>query len=98
MPETGKSVLGPQADGYKGLKTLILDLDGVIISKSMNKVDNPFCTIASDAGTIYVQIRPGVENFLKVMAPYYELVIFTRNFNLLTYHDKLSALDRENYV
>ena len=91
-------MLGAQTDGYKGLKTLILDLDGIIISKSMNKVENPFCTIASDVGKIYVQIRPGAENFLKVMAAYYELVIFTRTFDLSTYHDKLSALDRENYV
>jgi Dullard-like phosphatase family protein len=78
-------MLGPPPERCKGMKTLVLDLDETLVHSQFNQIKNPDFIIPVDIeGTIcniFVQKRPGVENFLKEMSKYYELVIFTASLS-----------------
>ena len=48
-------------------------------------------------GSIYVVKRPGVDNFLKYLSNYFEIIIFTRSFN--TFKDPaLQKIDANNRI
>ena len=82
------------------MKTLVLDLDETLVHSQFNQIKNPHYVIPVDIEgnvcSIYVQKRPGVDNFLKVMSNYYELVIFTAS--LSKYADPLmNQMDTNGY-
>lgn len=60
---------------------MVLDLDETLVHSSFKPVENPDITLNVDIEgqlcTIYVLVRPFVSEFMKRMAPIYELVIFT---------------------
>lgn len=66
-----------------GKKTLVLDLDETLIHADRHqKVDNPeivpdFEICVRQVYTTYINIRPGVEEFLKEMDKCYNVIIFT---------------------
>ena len=78
-------MLGPQPENSRGWKTLVLDLDETLVHSQFSQIKNPDYIIPVDIDgnicNIYVQKRPGVDNFLKVMAQYYEVVIFTASLS-----------------
>ena len=65
-------MLGPQPEKNKGMKTLVLDLDETLVHSQFTAIKHPDFVIPVDIeGTvcnIFVQKRPGVDNFLKVMS------------------------------
>ena len=82
------------------MKTLVLDLDETLVHSQFNQIKNPDFVIPvnidGNVCNIYVQKRPGVDNFLKVMAQYYECVIFTAS--LSKYADPLmNQMDPNSY-
>ena len=82
------------------MKTLVLDLDETLVHSQFNQIKNPDFVIPVDIDgnicNIYVQKRPGVDNFLRVMSEYYELVIFTAS--LSKYADPLmDQMDTNRY-
>lgn len=82
------------------MKTLVLDLDETLVHSQFNQIKNPDFVIPVDIDgnvcNIYVQKRPGVDNFLKVMSEYFELVIFTAS--LSKYADPLmDQMDTNRY-
>jgi RNA polymerase II subunit A small phosphatase-like protein len=102
-PRVGKQnfgMLGPQPEHNKGWKTLVLDLDETLVHSQFNQIKNPDyiipVNIDGNVCNIYVQKRPGVDNFLKVMSQYFELVIFTAS--LSKYADPLmNKMDPNGY-
>ncbi|PCI31043.1 hypothetical protein COB52_00470 [Candidatus Kaiserbacteria bacterium] len=74
-------VLGPQPQKDIGKKTLVLDLDETLVHSSFQPVENPDyivpVEIEGSVCNIYVVKRPGVDEFLKRLAPFYEMVIYT---------------------
>lgn len=78
-------MVGPQKDGKKGLKTLVLDLDETLVHSSFSPVDNAdLCLTVEIEGQIcevYVLKRPGVDEFLERMSKCYELIIYTASLS-----------------
>ena len=72
---------------------MALQLDGTLIHRSAERIANSFCVIPTNEGRIYIQKRPGLDNFLKVMSCYYELVIFTGVYQDLFDDDGRTAND-----
>ena len=68
----GYGMLGPQPEKNRGWKTLVLDLDETLVHSQFNQIKNPDYVIPVNIDgsvcNIYVQKRPGVDNFLKVMS------------------------------
>ena len=91
-------------------KTLVLDLDETLVHSSMTPFPNKNnivirLSIAGKPYTIYVIKRPFVEEFLREMSLYYELIVFTASLSeyskpLLKIIDKNKVvkftLNREN--
>lgn len=102
MPQqrsTGKKsmqygMLGPPPERSRHLKCLVLDLDETLVHSQFNQIKSPDYTIPVDIEgnvcNIFVSKRPGVDNFLKTMSQYFELVIFTAS--LSKYADPLMNL------
>jgi Dullard-like phosphatase family protein len=74
-------LLQPQAAENLGKKTLVLDLDETLVHSSFKKIKQ--CDIRQPINfegtyqTVYVNVRPHAEEFIKEMAKYYEIVMFT---------------------
>ena len=87
-------MLGPPPEKARGMKTLVLDLDETLVHSQFQQIKSPDYTIPVDIEgsicNIFVSKRPGVDNFLKVMSQYYEVVIFTAS--LSKYADPLMNL------
>ncbi|CAD8068508.1 unnamed protein product [Paramecium sonneborni] len=66
---------------HMGRKTLVIDLDETLVHSSFNYISDPDfilkIKVMNANYTIYVRIRPGVEEFLMKMAEFYEIFIFT---------------------
>eukprot|EP00181_Compsopogon_caeruleus_P001414 CAMPEP_0184682440 /NCGR_PEP_ID=MMETSP0312-20130426/7268_1 /TAXON_ID=31354 /ORGANISM="Compsopogon coeruleus, Strain SAG 36.94" /LENGTH=194 /DNA_ID=CAMNT_0027134119 /DNA_START=762 /DNA_END=1346 /DNA_ORIENTATION=+ len=66
--------------------TLVLDLDETLVHSTFVPVKEAHFTIPLDMGgethVVYVQKRPGVEHFLKTVAQWYEVVVFTASLAL----------------
>lgn len=73
--------LKPQTGRYKGLPTLVLDLDETLVHSSFVEVANYHFVIPVNIEgvihAIYVAKRPGVDDFLAKVSQWYEVVIFT---------------------
>ena len=84
-------VLGEQKEKDKGKKTLVLDLDETLVHSSFQPVAGWDLVlpveIEGQIWYVYVLKRPGVDLFLKKMAIYYEIVIYTAS--LAKYADPL---------
>lgn len=98
--QTSWGLLGPPPERSKGMKTLVLDLDETLVHSQFNQIKNPDFIIPVDIDgntcQIFVQKRPGVDNFLRVMAEYFEVVIFTAS--LSKYADPLmDQMDTNGY-
>ena len=75
--------LGPISSKY--IYTLVLDLDETLVH------------YVSDNDSAYIQIRPGAEEFIKELAEFYEIIIFTAA--LQNYADLIiSGLDPDGVV
>ena len=87
-------MLGPPPEKNRGMKCLVLDLDETLVHSQFNQIKTPDYTIPVDIEgnvcNIFVSKRPGVDNFLKTMSQYFELVIFTAS--LSKYADPLMNL------
>eukprot|EP01022_Parablepharisma_sp_SALTPOND_P018829 TRINITY_DN3131_c0_g1_i1.p3 TRINITY_DN3131_c0_g1~~TRINITY_DN3131_c0_g1_i1.p3 ORF type:complete len:527 (+),score=26.89 TRINITY_DN3131_c0_g1_i1:1740-3320(+) len=82
-------------------KTLILDLDETLVHSAFQPVDNVDLVLPVEIEGIlyyiYVLKRPGVEDFLKCVSKFYEVVIFTAS--LSKYADPLiDLLDPHHYT
>ncbi|KAK4532930.1 hypothetical protein CCYA_CCYA14G3787 [Cyanidiococcus yangmingshanensis] len=78
----GTSFLLPsQKEIHKNLKTLVLDLDETLVHSGFDLIDNPDYVVQIDVNgiqrTLYVKKRPGCDRFLREMADYFEIVVFT---------------------
>ena len=80
------------------MKTLVLDLDETLVHSQFNQIKNADYIIPVEIDghvtNIYVKQRQGVDNFLKVMSQYYELIIFTASVS--KYADPLIDLIDKN--
>ena len=86
---------------YNHKKTIILDLDETLVHSSTTSflkndiiLDVEFDNIVYN---IYVLVRPGAENFIKKLAKFYEIVIFTASISRYA-SPLLDKLDKENNI
>lgn len=102
-----EQLLPPQREGNLGKKTLVLDLDETLIHSVFKPVENSDMIVKipeevtdhsgnrySLMNDIYVYKRPGVDMFLKRLARYYELVIFTASIDKYA-NPVINSLDTE---
>jgi Dullard-like phosphatase family protein len=93
-PSTGTPLLPPQKDIHRGLKTLVLDLDETLVHSGFDKIDRPDYVLQIEVNgilrTLYVKKRPGCDRFLREMADYFEIVVFTAS--LAKYADAVCDL------
>ncbi|KAI4834621.1 NLI interacting factor-like phosphatase [Plasmodium brasilianum] len=79
--ETCNSLLGEQKEKDKGRKTIVLDLDETLVHSTLKKDKHNSFKIQVELNegncSVYVNKRPGVDNFLKEISKYFEVVIFT---------------------
>jgi len=99
--ETSQHLLPPQTQNELGKKTLVLDLDETLVHSSFKPIPNADFIIQVEIDGqihhVYVLKRPGVDHFLKTMADYFELVVFTAS--LSKYADPvLDLLDKDKVV
>ncbi|KRW99047.1 HAD-like domain [Pseudocohnilembus persalinus] len=90
-----------QAPQHKGKKTLVLDLDETLVHSSiyeMEDYDHKFqITVFGQQYTISVRLRTGCLEFLKEMAQFYEIFVYTAS--LKEYADPvIDLIDPEQVV
>ena len=75
------TLLGPQKEAVRGRKTLLLDVDETLVHSSFTPQDKADIVLPIDIEgrtcNIFVLVRPGCVDFIKEVAKYFELVIFT---------------------
>ena len=86
---------------FKGKKTLVLDLDETLVHSSFIPFEkNDLILNVNFDGifyNIYVLVRPGVEQFIKEMGKYFEIVTYTASIE--TYASPLlDLLDKEKNI
>jgi len=90
----GEALLPVLQKEYVGKKCLVLDLDETLVHSSFKQIPNADFVlpveIDDQVHQVYVLKRPGVDHFLKTMAEYYEIVVFTAS--LSKYADPLLDL------
>jgi len=90
----GEALLPTIQKEYIGKKCLVLDLDETLVHSSFKQIPNADFVlpveIDDQVHQVYVLKRPGVDHFLKTMAEYYEIVVFTAS--LSKYADPLLDL------
>ncbi|ORX67966.1 NIF-domain-containing protein [Linderina pennispora] len=84
-----------------GRKCLVLDLDETLVHSSFREVDNPDYVVPvvleGQEHNVYVVKRPGVDEFMRIMGQYYEIVVFTASLSM--YADPvLDLLDKSQVV
>lgn len=99
-PETGY-LLGHKDKNFAGKKCLILDLDETLVHSSFKYLRTADFVIPVEIDNqihhVYVIKRPGVDEFLKRVGQWYEVVVFTAS--VLKYGDPLlDKLDVYNSV
>jgi len=98
---TGDVLLGPTTPRTAGKKTLVLDLDETLVHSSFKPIPAADFVIPVEIDDqvhqVYVLKRPGVDNFMKKMGDFYEVVVFTAS--LAKYADPvLDLLDKQKVV
>lgn len=101
VAETKQCILPPQTPENKGKKCLVLDLDETLVHSSFQVVQNSDYVIPvlieNTVNNVYVLKRPGVDEFMKRMGQYYEIIIYTAS--LSKYADPLlDKLDIHNVI
>lgn len=78
-------LLPPLAKNMQGKKTLVLDLDETLVHSSFKPIPNPDyivpVEIEDQIHKFYVLKRPHVDQFLKELGPYFEIVVFTASLS-----------------
>jgi RNA polymerase II subunit A small phosphatase-like protein len=68
-----------------GKKCLVLDLDETLVHSSFKPIPHPEYIIPVEIDGmvhhVYVRKRPGCDTYLRMMARYYEIVIFTASLS-----------------
>ena len=86
---------------FNSKKTLILDLDETLVHSSPTPFENNDIILDVEFDgiiyNIFVLVRPGVENFLKNMSKYFEIVIFTASISRYA-SPLLDILDKEKNI
>lgn len=100
-PHSGDALLPPLLPQDVGRKCLVLDLDETLVHSSFKPISNADFVIQVEIDDqvhqVYVLKRPGVDQFLKRMAPLFEIVVFTAS--LAKYADPvLDLLDTNKTV
>lgn len=84
-PQYCNGYLGPIHPADVGQKCLVLDLDETLVHSSFRPTENPDFIIPVDIDgmihNVYVLKRPGVDEFLRVLAQTYEIVVFTASLS-----------------
>eukprot|EP00753_Platysulcus_tardus_P020341 PLAT7983.1.p1 GENE.PLAT7983.1~~PLAT7983.1.p1 ORF type:complete len:570 (-),score=250.07 PLAT7983.1:67-1527(-) len=85
----------------QALKTIVFELDETLVYSSFEPVEKPDyivpVMIDDHVYYIYVQLRPGLQRLLQMIAPMYEIVVWTAS--LAKYSDPLlNALDVERVI
>ena len=57
--------------------SLVLDLDETLIFSTLIKTQNTNFSIRVGRIRLYIQTRPGLEDFFKLISPFYEIFIYT---------------------
>jgi len=73
-------LLPPKEERFHGMKTLVLDLDETLVHSSFKRVSCEMeltLELGDERHKVYVKKRPGVDEFLRTVAEYFEVVIFT---------------------
>ena len=93
-------LIPPKKEEHYGKKTLVLDLDETLVHSQFKAIEKPDIIlpieIENQVYDVYVLKRPGLEDFLRKMAPLYEIVVFTAS--LSKYADPLlNIIDKYGY-
>jgi len=101
VPKTQKFLMPPLPPDQKGKKTLVLDLDETLVHSSFRPVPGPdfIISIELDGVThrVYVQKRPGVDQFLEQVGAKFEVVVFTASLDKYA-NPVLDILDPKGHV
>jgi RNA polymerase II subunit A small phosphatase-like protein len=93
--------LGPQTGPNIGRKTLVLDLDETLVHSTFRptKTADIVITVELEGEThrVFVRKRPGVDEFLAVVAELYEVVVYTASVAKYA-NPLLDKLDYNNIV
>ena len=94
-------LLSPKSEEFNNKKTLILDIDETLVHSSLVPFKQNDIELNILLGgvpyTVYVLVRPGVENFLKEISKYFEVITFTAS--IPEYATKLiEILDKEKII
>ncbi|KAJ2657798.1 hypothetical protein GGH99_007047, partial [Coemansia sp. RSA 1285] len=94
-------LLPPLTNKHHGRKCLVLDLDETLVHSSFREVEQPDYVVPvvleGQEHNVYVVKRPGVDEFMRIMGQYYEIVVFTAS--LAMYADPvLDLLDKSKVV
>jgi len=96
-----KALMAPLPPEMKGRKTLVLDLDETLVHSSFTPVPGPDFIISIDLDgvihRVYVQKRPGVDQFLEEMGAKFEVVVFTASLDKYA-NPVLDILDPKGFV
>jgi len=99
--EIEEGLLGKKDKKYKNKKCLVLDLDETLVHSSFKPVpDADFIVpveIDSVVYKVYVLKRPFVDEFMREVAKYYEVVIFTASLSLYA-NPLLDMLDQDKVI
>jgi len=91
----------PLPADQKGKKTLVLDLDETLVHSSFRPVPGPdfVISIELDGVThrVYVQKRPGVDQFLEQVGGKFEVVVFTASLDKYA-NPVLDILDPKGFI
>ena len=94
-------LLPNKSSEFSDKKTLVLDLDETLVHSSFTPFDSNDIVLNVDFDgmlyNIYVLVRPGVEYFIKTVAKYYEIVIFTASLSNYA-SPLLDILDKNNDI
>ncbi|KAJ2885242.1 hypothetical protein FB639_001817 [Coemansia asiatica] len=98
---SSQHLLPPIAPEHGGRKCLVLDLDETLVHSSFREVEHPDyivpVVLEGQEHNVYVVKRPGVDEFMRIMGQYYEIVVFTASLSM--YADPvLDLLDKFNVV
>ncbi|CAK4465075.1 unnamed protein product [Aphanomyces euteiches] len=80
-----RKIIGKPFPGDEGKKCLVLDLDETLVHSSFKPIQNPDyiipVEIEGNVHQVYVAKRPGVDEFLRKLAEYYEIVVYTASLS-----------------
>ncbi|ETW02789.1 hypothetical protein H310_05278 [Aphanomyces invadans] len=80
-----RKIMGTKFPGDEGKKCLVLDLDETLVHSSFKPILNPDYVIPVEieghVHQVYVAKRPGVDEFMRKMAEFYEIVVYTASLS-----------------